>query len=126
MSNAYIGDIVLHAMTVTAQTYTRTYDGSTSSAATPLITSGSLAPVGGDTAGFVQTFSNRNAGSGKTLTATGSVTDGNSGNNYAVPFVAENTGVINQRAINATAPTVTRSYAGSTCSAATPMIAVGT
>ena len=73
-ANADIGEITARPITVSAQTDTRTYDGSTSSAVTPVITSGTLAPVGGDTAAFTQTFDTRNVGAGKTLTAAGSVT----------------------------------------------------
>ena len=40
---------------------------------------GSLAT--GDTAAFGETYGSKNAGSGKTLTAAGSVNDGNSGGN---------------------------------------------
>jgi hypothetical protein len=61
------------------------------------LTSGSI--VAGDSAVFSQTFDNKNAGTGKTLTATGTVTDGNGGANYAVTFVADNTGVVNQLAL---------------------------
>ena len=48
----------------------------------PTVTSGSLAP--GDTAAFSETFDTQNVGIGKTLTASGSVNDGNGGNDYAV------------------------------------------
>ncbi|HQN64845.1 MAG TPA: filamentous hemagglutinin N-terminal domain-containing protein [Methylophilus sp.] len=96
-----VGTITQRAITVTAATDIKTYDGNTSSVGAPTVTSGSI--VAGDTGSFSQAFDNRNAGTGKTLTATGSVNDGNSGNNYAVTFVADNTGVINQRAISITA-----------------------
>ena len=46
---------------------------------------GSLAA--GDTAAFSESYDTKNVGIGKTLTAAGSVNDGNSGNNYAVTFV---------------------------------------
>src|SRR2546423_1600604 len=80
-----------------AATNAKGYDGNPSAAAAPAITSGTLA--GGDTGNFTESYANRNAGTGKTLTASGSVGDGNGGNNYAVSFVADTTGVINQRAI---------------------------
>ena len=96
-----VGTINQRAITVSAATDTKTYDGNTSSVGAPTLTSGSI--VLGDTGSFSQTFDNRNAGTGKTLTASGSVSDGNGGNNYAVTFAADNTGVINQRAISVTA-----------------------
>ena len=80
------------AITVTAAANTKTYDGTTSAAATPTITAGSL--VRSDTAAFSETYDNKNAGTGKTLTPAGSVNDGNSGNNYAVTFVANTTAPI--------------------------------
>ena len=65
------------------------------------ITVGSLAA--GDTAAFTETFDTRNAGTGKTLTAAGSVNDGNGGNNYAVTFVVVTAGQITAMAITVTA-----------------------
>ena len=73
------------------------------SAGVPTITVGSLAPVGGDTAAFTQAFDNRNAGVGKTLTPTGSVTDGNGGLNYNVTLAADGTGVITAAPLTVTA-----------------------
>src|SRR5439155_17225850 len=69
------GVITARAITVTAATNTKVYDGTTSAAATPTITSGSLAT--GDTANFTETYGSKNVGTGLTLTATGSVSDGN-------------------------------------------------
>src|SRR4029079_17129617 len=71
-------------ITVTAVSNTKVYDGTTSSTGTPSIT-GSL--VTGDAAGFIQTFDNQHVGTGKTLTPSGAVDDGNSGLNYSVTFV---------------------------------------
>ncbi len=107
--------ITARAITVTAQTDTKGYDGTSTSAGVPLITTGSLAA--GDTSGFLETFNNKNVGIGKTLTASGAVVDGNSGNNYAVTFVADTTGVITARAITVTAQTDTKGYDGTTTSA---------
>ena len=117
------GQITARAITVTAATSTKVYDGTTSSTATPTITAGSLAT--GDTAAFTETFDTRNAGTGKTLTAAGSVNDGNSGNNYAVTFVTNTTGSITARAITVTAVTSTKVYDGTTSATATPTITGG-
>jgi filamentous hemagglutinin family protein len=91
-ANANIGVITARSLTVTAQSDTKVYDGTTSSAVAPIITSGTLAA--GDTSAFLETFNTQNVGVGKTLTASGAVVDGNSGNNYAVSFVTDTTGVI--------------------------------
>ena len=88
--------ITARAITVTATTDTKTYDATTSSAAIPTITTGTLA--GTDTAAFTQTFDTAAVGTGKTLTPAGSVIDGNAGANYAVTFVNVTTGVITGRA----------------------------
>ena len=85
-------DITACAITVTAATNSKTYDGTTNAAATPTVTSGSIQT--GDTAGFTETYSTKTVGTGKTLTPAGSVSDGNSGNNYSVTFVNTTTGVI--------------------------------
>ena len=78
--------ITARAITVTAATNTKTYDGTTSAAATPddhlrhasrpATRPASPRPI--DT---------KNVGTGKTLTPAGSVIDGNGGANYAVTFV---------------------------------------
>jgi Divergent InlB B-repeat domain/YDG domain/Bacterial Ig-like domain (group 3) len=117
------GVITARPITVTAATDSRVYDGTNASAGIPTVTLGSLAV--GDTALFTQTFDNKNVGTGKTLTASGVVTDGNFGNNYAVTFVANTTGVITARAITVTAAASTRVYDGTTASAGIPTITLG-
>lgn len=77
------GQIDPLAITVTAAADTRAFDGTTNSTGTPTITSGALAP--GDSAIWTQTFDSPNVGA-RTLTPAGNVSDGNSGNNYAVMF----------------------------------------
>ena len=86
------GQITVRAITVTAAANTKTYDGTTTAAATPTVTGGSLAT--GDTAAFTETYDTNAVGTGKTLTAAGSVNDGNGGANYAVTKIASTTGVI--------------------------------
>jgi|GEM_PF-3033559 len=117
------GTITARAITVTAATNTKGYDGTTSAAATPTITVGSLAA--GDSATWSETYADKNASVGKTLTPAGSVTDGNGGANYTVTFVNDATGVINARAITVTATANTKGYDGTTSAAATGSITVG-
>jgi len=92
---------------VSAVTDSKTYDGTAGSAATPVIT-GSVAP--GDSANFAQSFDNKNAGTGKTLTVSGAINDGNGGNDYAVTFSSVSTGVINPATLTVTADNKTRPY----------------
>jgi hypothetical protein len=84
--------VAQRALTIMAVTDSKPYDGTTSSAATPTISSGSL--VDGDTPNFIQTFDTANIGTGKTLTPSGTVNDGNGGNNYSYTFVSVHTGII--------------------------------
>src|SRR6185503_9624934 len=81
------------------------------------------AVVSPDTAGFTQTFDNRNAGTGKTLTPAGLVNDGNSGNNYSYTYVPVATGEITKRAITVTAVTDTKPYDGNDSSGGVPTYA---
>ncbi len=77
------GVITVRAITVTADTDTKVYDGDTTSTGVPTVTSGSL--VGGDDITTItQTYDNRNVDTGKTMTAAGVVNDGNGGA-YHVP-----------------------------------------
>ena len=69
--NDTTGEITARAITVTATTDTKGYDATTSSAAVPTITVGTLA--GTDTGSFTQTFDTANVGTAKTLTPAGSV-----------------------------------------------------
>ncbi len=66
--------VAKRAITVTAATDSKVADGTTDSSATPMITSGSLAS--GDTDDFTQAFDTPAAGTGKTLTPTGTVMRG--------------------------------------------------
>ncbi len=107
-------------LTVTATTNTKTYDGTASALATPTITSGTL--FTGDTAVLTESYDNKNVGTGKTLAPTAVISDGNSGNNYAITYV-NSTGAINKAALTVTAnnavktsgqptPAFTASYSG--------------
>ena len=121
--NSTAGQITARAITVTAATSTKAYDGTTSTAITPAITSGSLAT--GDTANFSETYATKNVGTGKTLTATGLVADGNSGSNYSVSFLSNTTGQVTALAITVTAASASKTYDGSTSSTTAPAITSG-
>jgi hypothetical protein len=81
------------ALTITAQTNTKTYDGTTSASAVPKVTSGTI--YSSDIANFSETYDTKNAGTGKTLAPSGIVNDGNNGNNYTYTFVPNYNGIIN-------------------------------
>ena len=106
-------DITVRTITVTAAANSKTYDGTTTAAATPTITSGSLGT--GDTSGFTESYAAKNAGTGLTLTPSGTVNDGNGGNNYSVTFAASSTGAITPKTLTVTGLTGTNKvYDGTT------------
>ena len=117
------GQITARAITVTAITGTKGYDGTASSAATPTITAGNLAS--GDTVTLSESFGSKNAGTGLILTPAATISDGNGGANYSVTLAANAAGSITARAITVTATTGTKGYDGTTSSAATPTISSG-
>ena len=107
--------ITQRAITVTAIGVSKLYDGNTTSPQAPSV-SPSLGT--GDSASFTETYATAAAGGGKTMTASGSVNDSNSGANYSVTFVAATDGVIRSKltasARNTQATAVWTAYAGAT------------
>src|SRR5262249_20054599 len=96
LATSTTGEIDARAITVTALTNTKTYDGAASALAAASITSGGLA--GNDTGTFTETYDTAAAGTGKTLTPAGTVADSGSANvtaDYNITFAPVNTGVIN-------------------------------
>ena len=77
-------------ITITAAANSKIYDGTTSAAAVPTITSGTL--VGTNSISVSETYGTKNVGTGLTMTPTGSVSDGNGGANYAVTFATSANG----------------------------------
>ncbi len=116
--NNTTGSISALPLTITAAAVSKTYDGTISSVTAPTITSGAV--QSGDGANFTETFDTKNAGTSKTLTPSGTITDGNSGNNYAYTFVTANTGTITIRTINVTAVANSKTYDTTTGSSGVP------
>ena len=91
-------------ITVTGAANSKTYDSTTSASSLPTRTVTipnsvnllpSASPLGaGDSPNFSEAYTDKNAGTGKTLMPSGSVNDGNGGNNYTVTFVNSQNGVI--------------------------------
>lgn len=107
--------ITARSLTITAtNSLSKPYDGSAASAIAPVISSGAVQT--GDTANFSQVFSSAAVGTGKTVTPSGTVTDGNSGLNYTYSFVTKTNGSITARAITVTAAAGGRTYDGTTAS----------
>jgi autotransporter-associated beta strand protein len=91
-ASAAIGTINQTNITVTAAANTKPYDGTTSAAVTPLVTGGGI--QSGDTGSFTETYDTAGVGTGKTLTPSGTIADGNGGANYLLSFVPAANGTI--------------------------------
>ena len=112
-----IGVITTAGLTVTAQTDNRGYNGTTSSVVAPVVT-GTLYDAVGTAA--TQSYDTKNVGTLKTLTASGLVVnDGNSGNNYAISYVPNATGVITTAGLTVTANNAAKTYGQTTSFAGT-------
>src|SRR5262249_35558262 len=92
--------ITPRAISITASSDSKIYDGTISSAAMPVITVGSL--VDGDIGTFSEAYASKNTGTNLILVPTGSINDGNGGNNYRITFIPENIGTIFPRTLNVT------------------------
>jgi hypothetical protein len=112
------------ALTVTAQANTRIYDGTTGSATNAVLTGGTVQT--GDTAPtWAQTYDNKNAGTGKTLTPSSVVvSDGNGGNNYSYTYAPVASGVINGALLTITANNQSKTY-GTTLALGSAAFSVG-
>ncbi len=113
--------ITARAVTVTAVSDSKAYDGTTTSVGVPALSGAGLASS--DTSAFTQSFDTKNVSTGKMLTPAGLVNDGNSGNNYLVTFVTVDSGSITPASLTVSAddkmkitsmpnPTLTATYAG--------------
>ncbi|AMN41472.1 YDG domain-containing protein [Rhodoplanes sp. Z2-YC6860] len=116
------GTISPRAITVTAATDSRTYNGYTDSSGTPTVTSATQI-VAGDSGNFSQVFASKNVlgTNGSTLQASGSVNDGNNGNNYTVTFV-DAQGTITPTTLSITAVANTKAYDATTSAAGVPTV----
>lgn len=113
---------VVMAVTVTAATDAKTYDGTTGSTGMPAMV-GTLLP--GHTVTLTQAYADRDAGTGKTLTPAATIKD--AGNNdvtasYTITYVNKTDGAINQAPLTITALPNTKTYDGTTTAAAVPTV----
>jgi autotransporter-associated beta strand protein len=104
------GTITARTLTLTAVTATKIYDGTTTAPGTPDLSQPLFA---GDSATVLsQSFQDPNTGTGKVLVPFITISDGNSGNNYAVTVVNNNTGVIGKAPATITLGDLTHTYDG--------------
>jgi filamentous hemagglutinin family protein len=112
-----LGDILQKAITGTAVANTKTYDGSTAGSGTVGL---SDVVAGDDVAGSATfTFSDKNAGTSKTVTVSGATLSGTDAGNYTVTLPASALGDILQKAITGTATASTKTYDGTTAGSGT-------
>ncbi|WP_153161844.1 YDG domain-containing protein [Zoogloea sp. 1C4] len=107
------------AITVGTSDVTKAYDGGLSANGTPVVLSGTLytnASNGGaldSLSGGTYAFTDKNAGSGKTVTVGGvTVNDGASGGNYAVTYASNTTSTIDKAQLTVVADVADRTYDG--------------
>jgi hypothetical protein len=86
------------SVTVSTNSVSKTYDGSTSAAGTAVVTSGTL--FGSDSlSGGSFAFTDKNAGNNKTVSVSGvNISDGNDGANYSVSYANNTASTITQLA----------------------------
>jgi len=99
LSNSANGVIIKKNIKVTAQPFTKVYNGNSASPIAPVVD----ALQAGDniTTSPVQVYNTPFIGTGKTLTASGLViNDGNNGGNYDVTYITNTNGVITALAVN--------------------------
>jgi autotransporter-associated beta strand protein len=96
------------ALIVTAVSNTKTYDGTTSAAATPALTSGTLSS--GDTATYSETYSTKEVGTGsKTVIPAVTIKDGGNVDvtaSYTITLTSVSTGTISAKALSVGSPTI--------------------
>jgi len=96
-------------LTITAQPFSKTYDGSVTAGVLPLVST----LKGTDSVSATETFDTANVGGGKTLSVSSdTVNDGNSGQNYLVTLVPS-TGSIIQAHATVTLSNLTQTFSGS-------------
>ena len=112
LSNSINGEIKTRAITITGSVNTKVYDGTTSAAANPTITSGTLAS--GDVALFSEAYDTKDGGSGKTMTpSVVSILDASNTSmtgNYNVNVIISTNGVVSKVSLTVKADNKTRPF----------------
>ncbi|MGL6162630.1 beta strand repeat-containing protein, partial [Microbulbifer sp.] len=100
------------SLTLSTGDVTKTYDGTTEADGTATVVAGDL--FGDDSlAGGSFAFTDKNAGTGKTVTvADVTLNDGNGGNNYSVTYADNTTSTIDKAALTVTANDANKTYDG--------------
>ena len=112
-------------LTLSTGDVSKVYDGGLAANGTPVVISGTLF---GDTInGGTYAYLDRNAGSGKSVSANAiTVNDGNGGANYAFSYVNNTNSVITPAPLALSTTTVNKLYDGNVSAAGTPLVTGGT
>ncbi|MGL6160663.1 YDG domain-containing protein, partial [Microbulbifer sp.] len=118
-------DIDQASLTLSTDDVTKTYDGTTTADGTATVVGGDL--FGDDSlAGGSFAFTDRNAGTGKTVTvADVTLNDGNGGDNYIVTYADNTNSAIDQAALTLSSADVTKAYDGTTEADGTATVVAG-
>ncbi len=127
-TGSFSASITAAPLSVAATAVSKTYDGTTGTlGATPVV--GTLAGAGAGETLFApgsQAYADKNAGSGKTVLASGVVIHDGGGNdttaNYAITYSASSAGTILAAPLTVTATTVTKTYDGTVNAAGLPTV----
>ena len=109
------------AITIAASANTKTYDSTTTAAALPTLTSGTLY----DQATLSETYASANAGNAIQLNPAIAFANAAAATNYIVTLAPAATGVINPEAITVTAAANTKTYDSTPAAAALPTLTTG-
>ena len=114
------------ALTISTNSVTKTYDGNLSALGTAVVTNGAVM-AGDSLSGGSFAFTDKNAGSNKTVSTTGvTVGDGTHNNNYAVTYADNTASTINTAALTLSSNAVTKTYDGNLSALGTAVVTNGT
>ena len=116
------------ALTLSANTVTKTYDGNLAATGTAAAVAGTQLFGSDAVSGGSFAFTNANAGSAnKVVTASGvTVADGNGGNNYTVGYANNTTSTINRASLTVASADVTKTYDATLGAAGSAVVVSGT
>ncbi|WP_158622697.1 YDG domain-containing protein [Aquabacterium soli] len=115
------------SLTITSADVTKTYDGLLGANGTALVGAGTSLKGTDSLSGGSFAYSDKNAGTGKTVTVAGvTVNDGNNGNNYDVTYIDNTTSVIDKASLTITSADVTKTYDGQVSADGTAVAGTGT
>ncbi|MDZ4212373.1 MAG: YDG domain-containing protein, partial [Methylotenera sp.] len=101
-------------LTLSSSDVTKTYDGTTAATGSASVSGGTLF-TGDSLSGGTYAYTNKNAGTGKTVTVNGiTINDGNSGNNYNVTYANNTNSSINKADLTLNAVADSKTYDGTT------------